>query len=74
MPDYNEIRFGYLRALSKDDKLAMIQDLEEDIEAMQAIIDDSRTIGEQKSELRSDIAHETAKIEYLRGILEEKTL
>ena len=74
MPDYNEIRFGYLRALSKDDKLAMIQDLEEDVKALEAIIDDSRTIGEHKSELRSDIAYETAKIEYLRGILEEKTL
>ena len=71
---YNEMRFGYLRVLTTDEKLAMIAELEEDIEALNEIIDDRRTSGEQRSELRSDVVFETTKLEYLRKILEEKTL
>ena len=52
----------------------MIAELEEDIEALNEIIDDRRTSGEQRSELRSDVVFETTKLEYLRKILEEKTL
>lgn len=74
MNDYNEMRFGYLRVLTTDEKLAMIAELEEDIEALNEIIDDRRTSGEQRSELRSDVVFETTKLEYLRKILEEKTL
>ena len=74
MNDYNEMRFGYLRVLTTDEKLAMIAELEEDIEALNEIIDDRRTSGEQRSELRSDVVFETTKLEYFRKILEEKTL
>ena len=74
MNDYNEMRFGYLRVLTTDEKVAMIAELEEDIEALNEIIDDRRTSGEQRSEIRSDVVFETTKLEYLRKILEEKTL
>jgi hypothetical protein len=74
MNDYNEIRFWHLRALSYDDKLSMIEELEKDIEEITAIAKDPNTSSEQRSELYSDIAQEESRIEYLKSILDEKHL
>ena len=74
MDEYTEKRFGYLRVLSTDEKIAMINELEEDIETLKSIINDKNTSSEQRSELYSDIAHEETQVSYLRTILEEKHL
>jgi hypothetical protein len=74
MDDFNEKRFGYLRVLTDEEKQTMIDELESDVVALQSIIDDKNTSGEQRSELYSDIANETAQIAYLKSILGEKTL
>lgn len=74
MNDFTEKRFGYLRVLSTEEKLQMIQELEEDIEVLTSIIDDKNTSSEQRSELYSDISQDRSQIEYLKAILEEPTL
>ena len=74
MDEYTEKRFGYLRVLSTDEKLAMINELEEDIKILNSIINDKNTSSEQRNELYSDIAQEETQVSYLRTILEEKHL
>ncbi len=74
MDEYYEKRFGHLRVLTYDEKVNMIKDLEEDIESLKVIINDKNTSSEQISELRGDIEYETAQLQYLNSILEEKRL
>lgn len=74
MNDFNDLRYDYLRALSYDDKLSMIEELEKDIEEITAIAKDPNTSSEQRSELFSDIVQEESRIEYLKSILDEKHL
>lgn len=72
MDDINEKRFSYLRELSKDEKINMIKDLEEEIIELEKAIKDKKTSSEQVSELYSDISYNRSKIAYLNNILEER--
>ena len=70
--EFTEKRFGHLRELSRDEKLAKIQELQEDIEYCQEAIDDRTTSGEQRTELYSDITYDREVIDYLNAVMEEK--
>ncbi len=74
MSEYDEMRFGYLRVLTYDEKLNMIKNLEEDIDSLNSIIDNKNTSSEQRSELCLDIAQDRVQLQYLKSILEEKKL
>ena len=70
----NENEFDYLSVLTDEEKRDMIRELEEDIEAVQDIIDNPNTSSEQRSELYSDIANETRQIEYLKQLLNQQQM
>ena len=74
MDEFTEKRFGHLRQLSKDEKLTMIRELEDDIVLSEKMIEDKSVSGEQKTELYSDISYDRQVIEYLITILNEKTM
>ena len=74
MEESTENRFDYLRALSKDEQLSMMADLEEDLEFLRGILNDENASSEQKSETRNDIDYDMAKLNYLQKILETPTL
>ena len=67
-------RFDYLRALSKDEQLAMMADLEEDLEFLRGVLQNGNASSEQISETRNDIDYDLAKLEYLKQILENPQL
>ena len=71
MDEYTENRFGYLRKLTDDEKLRMIEELQLDNQFMQKEIDDKSVSGEKKSEFYNDIHFNEEKIEYLNSILNE---
>ncbi len=74
MDEFTEKRFGYLRELSTDEKLNLINDLTEEIESLSNIVKDSKTSSEQKSEFLNDISYDRVKLNYLNAIMEEKHL
>ena len=74
MEDTIEKRFDYLRALTKDEMIVMIAELEEDIEFLEGILKDPRVSGEQKTDSRNDIDYDNAKLRALRTLLAEPIL
>ncbi len=74
MDEVRENRFGYLRALTDEDKLKMISELEDDIKSLQEIIENPNISSEQRSESYSEITYDNERIEYLKSILNEKAL
>jgi F0F1-type ATP synthase delta subunit len=74
MDEVRENRFGYLRALTDEDKLNMISELEDDIKSLQEIIENPNISSEQRSESYSEITYDNERIEYLKSILNEKAL
>lgn len=74
MDEYTEKRFSYLRELTRDEQLNMIQDLEEEIEELNNNIKDKSIVGEQKAEMHSDLSYALTKLNYLNYIINEKSL
>ena len=72
MDNYTENRFGYLRELSKDEMLNMIEDTKNEIEYLENLCKDKKASGEQVSEAYNDIKFDREKLEYLNSILNEK--
>ena len=70
MDEYTENKFGYLRKLSTDEQLKMLEDLKHDNEFMENQLKDKNVSGEQKTEFYNDIRHNEEMIEYLNSIID----
>ncbi len=74
MDEVRENRFGYLRVLTYEEKVNMINELEDDIKSLKDIIADPNISSEQRSESYSEITYDQERIDYLKSILNEKVM
>lgn len=75
MDKYMENRFGYLKELDDESLLRKKEEIVDEIEYLNAVLDDPNASSEQKSEiLNSDLKYERDRLEYVGYLIKERNL
>ena len=74
MNDQNYEKYGYFRELSREEKLNMIEYLENDIMNAREMLNDKKIYGELRDDLHKDILFDEERLKFLKSIIDEKQL